>query len=236
MGRGQGPGNDLLDRVVQVGQGDTGGACESFGFGAHVPHLPGGARPGHRGHDRSGGGCYPGGGDGLCVLAAPGGRGDHVVDGGGPAQDVLRLGRPGGSLGGERAGGVLACSGFQGGLLGQVQGLDRRGRAGVIDLELCRQLPAASLDVGPPGGPEPVQGRGDADHLTHWSLGGVGPGSSREPQPQAGAQLGLDPGVVPLAGGDVGLEQDPAVQGQPATFQGLDLVGDRHVGVQVGVP
>ena len=42
-------------------------------------------------------------------------------------------------------------------------------------------------------------------------------------------------GVVGLRGGDVGLEQHPAVDGQPPSVEGLDLVGDCDVGVQIRV-
>ena len=46
----------------------------------------------------------------------------------------------------------------------------------------------------------------------------------------------LECGVVRLGGGDVGLEQHPAVDGQPASVEGLNLVRDRDVGVQIRVP
>ena len=42
-------------------------------------------------------------------------------------------------------------------------------------------------------------------------------------------------GVVGLGRGDLRLEQDPAVDGQPAAVEGLHLVRDGDVGVQVGV-
>jgi len=45
----------------------------------------------------------------------------------------------------------------------------------------------------------------------------------------------LQRGVVGLRRGNVGLEQHPPVDRQPPSIEGLDLVGDRHVGVQIRV-
>ena len=46
----------------------------------------------------------------------------------------------------------------------------------------------------------------------------------------------LERGVVGLRGGNVGLEQHPAVDGQPAPVEGLHLVGYRDMGMQIRVP
>ena len=45
----------------------------------------------------------------------------------------------------------------------------------------------------------------------------------------------LERGVVGFRGGNIGLEEHPAVDGQPASVEGLHLVGDRDMGVQVRV-
>ena len=45
----------------------------------------------------------------------------------------------------------------------------------------------------------------------------------------------LEGGVVGLRGGDVGFEQHPSVDGQPASVEGLHLVRHRDVGVQIRV-
>jgi len=45
----------------------------------------------------------------------------------------------------------------------------------------------------------------------------------------------LQRGVVGLRRGNVGLEQHPAVDGRPASVEGLHLVRDCDVSVQVGV-
>ena len=63
----------------------------------------------------------------------------------------------------------------------------------------------------------------------------VGAGTLREDQPEPGSQVLLQGGVVGLGGGDVGLEQDPPVDREPLPGQGLHLVRDRDVGVQVRV-
>ena len=54
--------------------------------------------------------------------------------------------------------------------------------------------------------------------------------------PSAAREVGLEPGVVPLGGGDGQLVQRPAVQRQPPPVERAHLVGDGDVGVQVGVP
>ena len=45
----------------------------------------------------------------------------------------------------------------------------------------------------------------------------------------------LERGVVSLRGGNVGFEQHPAVDRQPASVEGLHLVRHRDVGVQIRV-
>jgi hypothetical protein len=42
-------------------------------------------------------------------------------------------------------------------------------------------------------------------------------------------------GVIGLRRGNIGLEQHPPIDRQPPSIEGLHLVGDRHVGVQIGV-
>ncbi len=77
------------------------------------------------------------------------------------------------------------------------------------------ELAAAGLDVGPAGGPALVQSRVDADDLPDRPLRRVGAGPLREPHAERVAEVLLQGGVVGLRGGDVGLEQHPAVDGQP---------------------
>ena len=66
-------------------------------------------------------------------------------------------------------------------------------------------------------------------------LPGSVPGRSANRTPNAVAEVLLEGGVVGLRRGHVGLEQHPAVDGQPASVEGLHLVRDRDVGVQVRV-
>ena len=85
-----------------------------------------------------------------------------------------------------------------------------------------------------------MQFGGDADDFTHRPLTGCGVGSVGERHPDTLDQVGLAAGVVQLGGGDRGLVEWGAVQGQPARYavgsDGLHFVADRDVGVQVGVP
>ena len=173
---------------------------------------------------------------GGCCAAGGQGRGHHERHACRAAEDVLGLLPPGGSLLGQGAWFVLGVAGLQGGLLGEQDRLHHRRRAAVVALERGRQLAAAGLDRRAPGRPAPVQGRVDTDHLTDRALAPLGAGTLREDQPEPGAQVLLQGGVVGLGGGDLGLEQDPPVDRQPLPGQGLDLVRHRDVGVQVRVP
>ena len=105
----------------------------------------------------------------------------------------------------------------------------------MIVLELDGQLAAAGIDVGAAGGPALVQSWVDTDDLSDWPLRRVGAGPFGEPHPQRFAEMLFERCVVGLRGGNVGFEQHPAVDGQPASVEGLDLVRDRDVGVQVRV-
>ena len=75
----------------------------------------------------------------------------------------------------------------------------------------------------------------DADDLAHRPLPGVGIRALREPHPQRVAQVPLERSVVGLRGRDLGLVEQPAVDRQPLPVEGLDLVRDRDVGVQIRV-
>ena len=142
---------------------------------------------------------------------------------------------------GQGAGLVLRVAGLQGGLLCQVQGLDRGRGPAVGALELGDQDVAAVLDVGASLGEPLVEPGVDADDLAHRTSAGVaaagrGGGAFGEPDPEGVTEVVFEGGVVGLRGRDHGLEQDPAVDGSPLAVQGLHLVRDRDVGVQVGVP
>jgi len=159
-------------------------------------------------------------------------------------QHLCCLGPPLGPLLSFGAGAVLGSPGLQGGLLGQLDSLDRGRWAGVVGLEPGGQRGAADVDLGPPGRPRGEQLLGHPGGLPDVTLPGGsrcgGVGSRAEGQPESAVQLGLDAGVVPLRGGDRGLEQNPSVQGKPAAgsaagVEDADLGGDGDVGVQVGV-
>ena len=167
---------------------------------------------------------------------------DHVGDGRGTSavaggQDGIRLGAPLLALLAQAARLVLVGARLEVGLLGQGEGLDPGRRTAVVGLERGSELTLAARDVATPGGPLLKEPCLDALDLADGpsSLGG---GTFGEPDAEPLGELGLEPGVVVLGGHDLGLEHHPAVEGEPlASFvrQGLDLVGDHDVGVQVGV-
>ena len=130
---------------------------------------------------------------------------------------------------------MLGVAGLQGRLLRQVQRFDRGRRPAMIMLELDGQLAAAGVDVGAAGRPALVQSWVDTDDLPDRPLRRVGAGPFGEPHPQVVAEVLFECGVVGLRGGNVGLEQHPPVDGQPASVEGLHLVRHRDVGVQIGV-
>jgi len=133
---------------------------------------------------------------------------------------------------------VFGLPGFQRGLLRELDGLDRPGWAAVPGLELPGELTAPDVDHQPPGGPGLEQPLVDPDDLPHRSLARLArPLGELHTEPVA--QQSLQPGVVPLGRRDGEFVQRPTVQGQPAPGRlppdGLDLVADRDVRVQVGV-
>jgi hypothetical protein len=130
---------------------------------------------------------------------------------------------------------VLSVAGLQGGLLRQVKRFDRCGWSTMIMLELDGELAAAEVDMGPPGRPPLVQPPVDTDNLPDRSLARIEAGTRCEPHPQVVAEVLLQGGVVGLRGGNLGLEQHPSVDGQPAPVEGLHLVRHRDMGVQIRV-
>ncbi len=103
-------------------------------------------------------------------------------------------------------------------------------------------------DLTPTRRPPGQQVRVQPDDLTDTSLGSteVATGSRAvgEPDPERAGQVMLEPGVVRLGRGDDGLEQHTTVDREPPTrypaswsvvFDGLDLVPNRDMGMQVGV-
>jgi hypothetical protein len=90
--------------------------------------------------------------------------------------------QPGLSLFGEAAGFVFGVAGFQGGLLGQLQRLNRGGRAAVDTLEVGRELAAPDLNGCPPGRPTRVQTWVDADDFSDRPQSWVRVGPFGEPE------------------------------------------------------
>ena len=165
---------------------------------------------------------------------------DHVPDGLLAADDRGGLGQPGGPLVGLGAGCVLGLPGLVPRLLREGDGLAFGRRATVLGLEGGRQLAAAGLDGAVPLGPGLGQTLVDADDLAHGPLASTGPCArplrrfSKRTPSRAMSSDSMQ-GVVHLREGDVGLVEDPSVDGEPASGLVLDLVADRDVGVQVRV-
>ena len=224
--------DDQVNDGVDVLGGQVRGAHLPVRFGAHVPDLPGRAA----GLDLV---PHPDGGvphprrihRGWCCATRGQGRGHHQRHPSRAAENLLGLLPPSGALLGQGARLVLGVAGLQGGLLSEQDRLHHRRRAPVVALEHGRQLAAARLDAGPPCRPAPVQGRVDPDHFPDRPLAPLRTGTLGEDQPEACAQVLLQGGVVGLRGGDLGLEQDPPVDREPLSGQGLDLV--RHHEVRV---
>ena len=132
---------------------------------------------------------------------------------------------------------VLGRPGLEVGLLREREGLDR-GRGAPVLGEEPRGEPALALfDGPPPGRPGLEQPEVDALNLAHRATSPRGVAVD-EPHVEPVDELGLEPGVVVLRGHHLGLEEHPPVEGQPASplaGEGLDLVRDDEVGVQVGV-
>ena len=105
----------------------------------------------------------------------------------------------------------------------------------MITLKLGRQLAAAGLDQAPAGPTSAGSAGVDTDDLPHRPLPRVGVGPFREPHPQRVAEVLFQGGVVGLRRRHGGLEQHPAVDGQPPPVEGLHLVRHRDMGVQIRV-
>ena len=105
---------------------------------------------------------------------------------------------PGGALLGQGAGFVFGVPGFQGGLLRQLQPLDRRRRPTMITLKLARQLPLPVLDQHPPARPTLVQRRVDTNNLPHRPLTRVSVRPVREPYTQPVAEMMFQGSVISL--------------------------------------
>jgi hypothetical protein len=235
--------DDGADGGVQGRQGDAGVPGLAEGLGPDVPHLPG--RPGRlEDVDHAPGEFVPGfvpAPKAYVPGTAEQGR-DHGRDGLGAEprpgrQDGIRLGPPLVALLAQAAGFVLVGAGLEVGLLGQGEGLDPRRCPSVVGLERRSELALTARDVTAARGPRLQEPGVDADDLPHGtsSLGG---GTFGEPHAEPLGELGFEPGVVVLGGHDLGLEHHPAVEGEPLAAlarQGLHLVGDHDVGVQVRI-
>ena len=157
---------------------------------------------------------------------------DHLLDAT-RAEQGLGLLVPGSALFGEGAGLGFGVPGGEVCGLGEMDRLQRGGRPAVVGPELGGEVGGLGLDRGTPGRPGLAQLRVDAIDLPDRMLPAAGPGSHAHPE--GFGEVGGQCGVVYLGGGDVGLVEHPSVHRTPLPVQGLYLVGDRHMGVQIGV-
>ena len=155
------------------------------------------------------------------------------------AEDFDGFGAPGLALLCKRSGLMFGLAGFQGGLLCQCDRFDVGGFASVVCLELLGQLGGAGFDGLAARGPAGVEFGVDADDFADRALAPTGRRHLGELQSEALAKVCFQARVVQLGDGDHDPVKGLAVQGQPALhsvgIDGGDLVGDRDVGVQVGV-
>ncbi len=107
----------------------------------------------------------------------------------------------------------FGISGFQGGLLRQLDCFHRRRGPTMLTLKPGRQLTLPNLDQHPPGRPALVQRRVDADDLPHRRFPRIGVGPVREPYAESVVEVVFQGGVVGLRRRPGRLEQHPAVDG-----------------------
>ncbi len=105
----------------------------------------------------------------------------------------------------------------------------------MVGLKRGGQFSGARDDAGAAARPAGDESRIDADDLADWSARTVQGLPFGEPDAEASAQMAFQCGVVGLGGSDVGFVQEASVDRQPFSRQRLDLVGHRHMGVEVGV-
>ena len=105
----------------------------------------------------------------------------------------------------------------------------------MVALKIAGQLPAPGLDTGPPRRPAAVQGRVDADNLTNRPQPRIGVGSFRKPDAEAVVEVVFQGGVVGLRRRHRRLEQHPPIDRQPPPVEGLHLVRNRDMSVQIRV-
>jgi len=226
--------DEVTDGVVELLQRNARSTGLALNFGTDMPDLPG--RPGclQSGHDRRGDRPEPSLVEPHRTATPIQGSRDEGVGIDAVLPGFLAPLRP---LVGLRARLVLALARLQVGLLGKRLRLDRCRWAAVLGLEPCGEPGLLHVDCVSALRPHRQQGPVDALNLPDRALAGIG-ASVDEPHAELLDQLGLDPGVVPLARGDLRLEQHPSVQGQPlASVLGgrLDLVRHGDVGMQVRV-
>ena len=231
----------LIDQQVHqcrgMFSGHVDGAELSLCFGPDMPHLPGRAALLHDGQDVAG--CL---GDPVGVDDRGGfgrrrqGRPHHRRDGLRAAQHGCGFAEPGGALLSQGSGFVFGVAGLQRRLLRQMQRFDR-----------CRWPAMIMLGTGSASSPRRVSmwarrvdqrwfSRGSTPTISRIGrFAGSVPGRSANRTPNAVAEVLFERGVVGLRRGNVGFEQHPPVDRQPASVEGLHLVRHRDVGVQIRV-
>ena len=131
---------------------------------------------------------------------------------------------------------MLGLPSLQSGLLRQRDRLGRRRRPAMSVLEIDRQLRLTGLDRRPPTRPRLPQPGRHTDDLPHRPLARIPRSVDRETQPQPGHQMRLQLRVVHLRDAHHPRMQRTAIDRQPRPIQGLDLVRDSDMGVEIRIP
>ena len=155
-----------------------------------------------------------------------------------PVRRACRLLRPATPRAARRGCGVRACASRVSSVAccASCSISTRPGGRAVITGEVGGELGLPDVDDQPPSRPALVQPRINADDLPDRPFRPVAAGPFGEPHPKDRGEVVLQRGVVGLRRRDLRGVQDATVDRQPPAVQGLHLVRDRDMGVQVRVP
>ena len=105
----------------------------------------------------------------------------------------------------------------------------------MVALKIAGELPAPDLETGPPRRPAPIQGRVNTNNLPYRPQLRITAGSSGETDAEAVAEMTFQGGVIGLRRRHRRLEQHPPINGQPPAVEGLHLVRNSDMSMQVRV-
>src|SRR5215213_7661728 len=160
---------------------------------------------------------------------------DHGIHRLGRAENLGGLVAPSHPLLPDGPGFVLGAARLQRRPLRQMEHLNRSWWPAVVALKLAGQLTATGLNAGPPRRPAPIKGRVDTDDLPYRSESRIAVGSFPEADAEAIAEMMLQGGVIGLRRRHRRLEQHPPIDRQPLPVEGLHLVRNSDMSMQVRV-